>query len=153
MDPVLQAKCHEHGATTLEEALAIACKWERAQEAMRLLPPPALMPASTRGTSHSVPQGEPLSAMVSTKHSVSQSEQSPDLMNAVKQLSEDVRALRLEVTHLRQHRDRSATQSSHSTQPSRVRPNSPDWSWHERGRDKQRYSPHVSPGFLSVLNT
>lgn len=28
LDPVLQAKCHEHGATSLEEALAIACKWE-----------------------------------------------------------------------------------------------------------------------------
>lgn len=25
LDPVLQAKCHEHGATTLEEALAVAC--------------------------------------------------------------------------------------------------------------------------------
>ncbi|KAL1256584.1 hypothetical protein QQF64_012129 [Cirrhinus molitorella] len=39
LDPVLQAKCHKHGATSLEEALAIACKWERAQEVLRLAPP------------------------------------------------------------------------------------------------------------------
>ncbi|MGL6013297.1 MAG: hypothetical protein ACRC0J_17600, partial [Shewanella oncorhynchi] len=38
LDPVLQAKCHEHGATSLEEALAIACKWERAQEVFKLAP-------------------------------------------------------------------------------------------------------------------
>lgn len=73
MDPVLQAKCHEHGATTLEEALDIACKWERAQEAMWLLPPPAVTPSCTSGTSPSASQGEPLSAMVSTKHTVAQS--------------------------------------------------------------------------------
>lgn len=66
-------------------------------------------------------------------------------MNAVKQLSEDVRALRLEVTHLRRHHDRSAPQSSHCTGPYRVRPDSPDRTWHERGRDRQRSSPHVSP--------
>lgn len=82
LDPVLQAKCHEHGATTLEEALAVACKWEQAQEALRLLPPPALMPTCTQGTTSSVLPGEPLSAMVSTKHSVSQSDPSPDLMQS-----------------------------------------------------------------------
>lgn len=145
MDPILQAKCHEHGATTLEEALTIACKWERAQEALRLLPPPALMPAYTQVTTPSAPQGEPLSAMVSTKHSASQSDQSPDLMNAVKQLSEDVRALKLEVTHLRQHHDHSATHRPHYTDSSRRRPDSPNWSGRERGRDRQRYSPHTSP--------
>lgn len=39
LDPVIQAKCHEHGAATLEEALDTACKWERAQDALKLLPP------------------------------------------------------------------------------------------------------------------
>lgn len=94
---------------------------------MRLLPPPALTPAYTQETTPSVPQGEPLSALVSTKHSASQSDRSPDLMNAVKQLSEDVSALRLEVTHLRQHSDPSATHR---------RSDSPDWSRRERGRDR-----------------
>lgn len=38
MDPVLYAQCHEHGATLLVEALAVSCRWEQAQEALRFFP-------------------------------------------------------------------------------------------------------------------
>ena len=67
LDPALGAKYHEHGSTTLEEALAVACKWERAQEALKLLSPPVSSNATTQRATSS-PQGEPLLAMVSDAH-------------------------------------------------------------------------------------
>lgn len=38
LDPVLQPKCSEHGAATLEVALAVACTCKRAQEALKMAP-------------------------------------------------------------------------------------------------------------------
>lgn len=35
LDPALQAKCYEQGATDMEEALTMACHCERARQAMR----------------------------------------------------------------------------------------------------------------------
>lgn len=67
LDPILQAKCHEHGAATLKDALGGACKWERAQEALKLLPPPASPYATTQYAGPPAPRGEPLTAMVSTR--------------------------------------------------------------------------------------
>lgn len=66
LDPTLQSKCHEHGASTLEEALAVACKCECAQEALKPLPPPSPV-STTLHASLSPPRDGPLSAMVSTK--------------------------------------------------------------------------------------
>ena len=67
VDPTLGAKCHEHGTTTLEEALAIAYEWERAKKALKLLSPPASSYATIQHATPT-PQGEPLLAMVSTTH-------------------------------------------------------------------------------------
>lgn len=108
LDPILQAKCHEHGATTLEDALAVACKWERAQEALKLLPPPGFPQAPTQHVTSLTPQDEPFTAMVSTKHGTLSTDPSTDLKDIVKQLSDDVRALKLEVSQLGQQRRRSA---------------------------------------------
>lgn len=72
LDPILQAKCHEHDAATLEDALAVACKWERAQEALKLLSPPVFAQTSLAASLAS--PDEPLSAMVSTKHKKTQSD-------------------------------------------------------------------------------
>ncbi|KAL0197559.1 hypothetical protein M9458_006099, partial [Cirrhinus mrigala] len=129
LDPVLQAKCHEHGATSLVEALAIACKWERAQEVLRLAPLPPLSQKTslTPNLSTTLPS-ESLSAMVSTKTTAS-GDISSEIMTAVKQLTADVKALRMEVSQLkRQHA--SSGQRDYSP---------------ERGRDKHRYSPLSSP--------
>ncbi len=104
LDPVLQAKCHEHGATSLEEALAIVCKWERAQEVLRFAPlPPLSQKTSLSPNSSTTVPSESLSAMVSTKSTAS-GDSSSEIMTAVKQLTADVKALRMEVSQLkRQH--------------------------------------------------
>lgn len=80
IDPFLQAKCHEQGAATLEGALSVACKWECAQETLKLLSPPAFSPE----LSPSAPQDEPLTAMVSTKHEKSHSDKSFGIIEVVK---------------------------------------------------------------------
>ncbi len=129
LDPVIQAKCHEHGATSLEEALAIACKWERAQEVLRLAPlPPLSQKTGLSPNSSTTLPSESLAAMVSTQ-TTAHGDISSEVMTAVKQLTADVKALRMEVSQIkRQHAF------------SRQRDYSP-----ERGRDKYRYSPHSSP--------
>lgn len=136
LDPVLQAKCHEHGATKLEEALAIACKWERAQEVLRLAPISHLSHKTslTLNSSATSPSGESLSAMVSTK-TASSGDISSEIMTAVKQLTADVKTLRMEVSQLKRQQEPSFQHAS-----SRQRGYSP-----ERGRDKHRYSPLSSP--------
>lgn len=106
LDPILQSKCHEHGAATLEDALAVACKWERAQEALKLLPPPVIAPALTP-SAIPAPQEELFAAMVSTRHKKSQSDPSSGLFEAVKQLSNDLHALRLEVSQLGRNPERN----------------------------------------------
>ncbi len=128
-DPVIQAKCNEHGATSLEEALAIACKWERAQEVLRLAPlPPLSQKTGMSPNSSTALPSESLSAMVSTKTTAHGNIYS-EVMTAIMQLNADVKALRMEVSQMkRQHAS------------SRQRDYSP-----ERGRDKYRYSPHSSP--------
>ncbi len=129
LDPVIQAKCHEHGATSLEEALAIACKWERAQEVLRLAPlPPLSQKTCLSPNSSTTLSSESVAAMVSTQ-TTAHGDISSEVMTAVKQLTADVKALRMEVSQMkRQHAS------------SRQRDYSP-----ERGRDKYRYSPHSSP--------
>lgn len=107
LDPMLQLKCHEHGASSLEEALAIAAKWERAQEALRLAAPaqaPATAPYSQASLTEN--PSPSISAMVSSKSVSGPSEQQSQLKQAIEDLRADVRALRLEVTDLKQ-------QSSH----------------------------------------
>lgn len=145
LDPILQAKCHEHGAATLEDALAVACKWERAQEALKLLPPPASPYVTSQYASPPAPQGEPLSAMVSTKHEKSHSDSSAALMDAVKQLSKDVHALRLEVTQLGQDCSHSASHRALHTGFTKHKYGHPDVLRGERGRERYRRSPSVSP--------
>ncbi|KAL6455407.1 hypothetical protein MHYP_G00361510 [Metynnis hypsauchen] len=135
LDPVLQSKCHEHGATTLDEALSIACKWERAEEALRLA-----APSSVQTVVNSRSPVETTTAMVSTKQGTS-----PELVQVVKELSTELKALRLEVNQLKQQRDRSACLSPPPTHVHRNRHYSPDWSKLDRGTDKHRYSPHSSP--------
>ncbi len=134
LDPVIQAKCHEHGATSLEEALAIACKWERVQEVLRLAPlPPLSQKTGLSPNSSTTLSSESLAAMVSTQ-TTAHGDISSEVMTAVKQLTADVKALRMEVSQIkRQHAS------------SRQRDYSP-----ERGRDKYRYSPHSSPRRYSL---
>lgn len=78
LDPILQAKCHEHGAATQEDALAVACKWEHAQEALKLLHPPMFLQTPTPPTTPLASQGE-----VSTKHDKRHSHPSADLIDVV----------------------------------------------------------------------
>ncbi len=129
LDPIIQEKCHEHGATSLEEALAIACKWERAQEVLRLAPlPPLSQKTGLSPNSSTTLPSESHAAMVSTK-TTAHGDISSEVMTAVMQLTADVKALRMEVSQMkRQHAS------------SRQRDYSP-----ERGRDKYCYSPHSSP--------
>ncbi len=103
-DPVIQAKCNEHGATSLEEALAIACKWERAQEVLRLAPlPPLSQKTGMSPNSSTALPSESLSAMVSTKTTAHGNVYS-EVMTAIMQLNADVKALRMEVSQMkRQH--------------------------------------------------
>lgn len=141
LDPVLQVKCHEHGATTLEEALAVACKWERAQEALRLAQPQnAGVVPTTNSSSNAVLQPVAhLTAMVSTKAEAS-SDQTPDVLSAIKQLSAEVQTLKLAVTDLKRHK---SSPSGHGD--FRQRQRSPEWSPHRQGRAASRFSPHASP--------
>lgn len=46
LDPALQLKIHEHGAVTLDNALKIASQCERAQLAIRIANPTAIMPVT-----------------------------------------------------------------------------------------------------------
>ena len=54
LDPALQAKCHEQGATDMEEALTIAGHCERARQALR---------ASTPGLPYSSPHPAVVAAL------------------------------------------------------------------------------------------
>ncbi|KAI7804760.1 putative synaptotagmin-like protein 3, partial [Triplophysa rosa] len=133
LEPVLQAKCHEHGATSLEEALAIECKWERAQEVLRFAPLPTLRQKTGLSPSLTLPS-ESLSAMESTK-TTSPGDISSELTTAVKQLTADVKSLSLQVNQLKTQRDQSFQHAF-----SRQRDYLP-----ERGRDENLYSPLSSP--------
>lgn len=148
LDPVLQVKCHEHGATTLEQALDVACKCERAQEALRLAqpqcvgvsPPAASSPASSQPAAH-------LTAMVSSGP-VSSVGVNSDILSAISQLSAEVRTLKLAVTDL-------SHQKSSPTSPGVVRPSqrSPERSSHRQSgaafslheRDQHEHHRHRSP--------
>lgn len=81
LDPVLQVNCHEHGATALE-ALAIAGKWERAQEALRLAPPhhAGFVPSTEASSTNALQSVPHLTAMVSPK-AASGSDQTPELLS------------------------------------------------------------------------
>lgn len=117
-------------------ALAIACKWEWAQEVLRLAPFSHISQKTTLtpNSSTTSPSGESLSAMVSTK-TASTGDISSEIMTAVKQLTADVKTLRMEVSQLKKQHEHSFQHAS-----SRQRGYSP-----ERGRDKHRYSPLSSP--------
>lgn len=144
LDPILQSKCHEHGAATLEDALAVACKWERAQEALKLLPPPVIAPALTP-SAIPAPQEELFAAMVSTRHKKSQSDPSSGLFEAVKQLSNDLHALRLEVSQLGRNPDLAAQHCIPHVAASTQRYDQQDEQRYQRGRERYRRSPSASP--------
>lgn len=83
--------------------------------------------------------------MVSTQHEKSHSDSSAALMDAVKQLSKDVHALRLEVTQLGQDCSYSASHHAPHTDFSKHKYGRPDELRGECGREKYRRSPSVSP--------
>ena len=144
LDPILQSKCHEHGAATLEDALAVACKWERAQEALKLLPPTVIAPALTP-SAIPAPQEEPFAAMVSTRQNKSQSDPSAGLFEVVKQLSNDLHALRLEVSQLGRNSDQAAQHRIPHVAASTQKYDQRDEQRYQRGRERYRRSPSASP--------
>lgn len=141
LDLTLQAKCHEHGATTLEEALVIAGKWERAQEALKLSAPagPQSLTLPVAATST-----ETVSAMVSTQHDAAPHSAAPELAAAVQELTADVRALRLEVDRLQRRTDHDyrgrAERDGAWQRPSRER----ERSWRSPSSSPDRHSAYRS---------
>ncbi len=133
----------QHSTATLEDAIAVA--WERAQEALKLLPPPAFSHATTQFAAPPAPQGEPLSAMILTKHEKPQSDPSAVPVDAIRQLSKDVRALRVEVTqpgknysYITRHHALHADFSKHKN-------DSPGELSGDCGREKYHCSPFMPP--------
>lgn len=139
LDPVLQVKCHEHGATTLEEALAVACKCERAQEALRLAQPQCVGVLPPASCSSSSQQAAHITAMVSSTPAPS-GDVNPEILSAIKQLSAEVQTLRLSVTDWNHRRSSPASPGEF-----RQRQRSPESSSLRQGRAVSRFSPHASP--------
>lgn len=83
LDPALQAKIHEQGATDIDEALIVACRCERARAAMQL-----------HVGSNQVPQTQTQVAMVQSDHSDGK------LLRAVEQLTLTVNELKNDVRQL-----------------------------------------------------
>lgn len=108
------------------------CKCERAQGALKLLPPPSPV-STTLHAAPSPPRDEPLSAMVSTKKEKSQADRSDELFDAIRQLSKDVQALKLHVA-AQEHNVSHSKHDNHS-----------DYSRGDRGRDRYRRTPSMSP--------
>ena len=94
LDPALQAKCHEQGATDMEEALIIAGRCERARQAVKMCAP-------------SSPYSPPHSAMVATLSSPQASgldfngNASEKLIYAVERLTSKMDGLQTEVRDMR----------------------------------------------------
>lgn len=94
LDPALQAKCHEQGATDVEEALTIAGHCERARQALR---------ASTPG----LPYSSPHPAVVASLNPASQGfvdsnvNASEKLVHAMERLTSQMDTLQAEVRDLR----------------------------------------------------
>lgn len=61
LDPIIQPKCHQHGAATMEVVLRVKGNVFR-----KLCPSPADLHATTQSVAPPAPQGEPLSGMVSS---------------------------------------------------------------------------------------
>ncbi len=86
LDPTLQAKCHEQGATDLEEALVIADRCEMARETLK-------MDYVNTQARHTSPGGG-ATAMV---HSISDG---GGLYRAIQRLTEDMKEMRLEMKRM-----------------------------------------------------
>lgn len=153
LDPVLQAKCHEHGASSLEEALTIACKWERAQEALKTVPPYSLSTTNEKVLEQvsECKSGKITTAMVSSKSVASASEESPKLMQAIVDLTADVKALRVEINQLKQQKENLKRGHNQGNESKRDCQHSPERAKQDRGREKYRSSRQVSPeGYSSA---
>ncbi|KAF5896526.1 Uncharacterized protein DAT39_013767 [Clarias magur] len=83
--------------------------------------------------------------MVSTKHEKTQSDQSAGLFDVVKKLSDDVRALKLEVSQLGRHCTHSVHYRSPHVDFARHKYDPAVEQRPERGRERYRRSPSVSP--------
>lgn len=95
LDPALRAKCHEQGATDLEEALVIAGRCEMAREALKM----DYGNAQIRQT----PTGSGGAAMV---HSISEG---GGLYSAMDRLTEDMRGMRVEMRRMAEENNRLKT--------------------------------------------
>ncbi|XP_061765808.1 uncharacterized protein LOC133558442 [Nerophis ophidion] len=93
LDPALRAKCHEQGATELEEALTIAGRCEMAREALRM------DYVSTQV--HQPPTGSGKAAMV---HSIS--DDGGGLYRTIDRLTADVREMRMEMKRMAEENTR-----------------------------------------------
>lgn len=143
LDPILQAKCHEHGAATLEDALAVAVNGS-VQEALKLLSPPVIAPALTSSATPA-PQEELFGAIMSTRQKKSQSDPSAGLFEAVKQLSNDLHALRLEVSQLGCNPDLAVQHYIPHVAASTQKYDQQDEQRYQRGRERYHRPPSVSP--------
>lgn len=96
LDPALQAKCHEQGATDMEEALIIAGRCERARQAMR---------SNTPGLPYCPPHPAVVAALNSPSAGVfdCKANTTDKLINVVERLTLKVDNLQTEVKGLRAH--------------------------------------------------
>lgn len=93
LDPALQAKCHEQGATDMEEALIIAGRCERARQAMR---------ANTPGSPYSPPHPAVVATLGSPPAIVDCNANATEkLVQVVERLTVKVDNLQTEVRDLR----------------------------------------------------
>lgn len=92
LDPTLRAKCHEQGATDLEEALIIAARCEMARETLKL--------DYVKFQAHHASPGGSATAMV---HSISEG---GGAYKAIEKLSEDMREMRLEMRRMTEENKR-----------------------------------------------
>ena len=94
LDPALQAKCHEQGATDVEEALTVAGRCEWARQALR---------ASTPGLPYSSPQPAVVAALNPASPSVldCNANATEKLVHAIERLTSRMDNLQTEVRDLR----------------------------------------------------
>lgn len=93
LDPALRAKCHEQGATDLEEALIIASRCEMAREALRM--------------DYATPYQR--SSPVQLPQSVVSSVSTPSMMD---QLLDEMKEMRIEMKRIREENDKLIRRSS-----------------------------------------
>lgn len=97
LDPALQAKCHEQGATDMEEALTVASRCERARQTLR---------ANTPGSNYSSPHPATVATLNFSSPSPTncKADTAQELIRVIERLTSRMDNLQSEVRELRSER-------------------------------------------------